>query len=347
MVGRDSLDFVEFNKNLKAGKLKSVYLFKGSEEYLMDRYLENVRSKYIDDEFQMINYIEVDTNGSFDEILNGCETLPFMSEKKLVFVKDIYELTQEDKVLGEKLKDYLPKVSPSVILIMKDKENRLKKNTRIYKTIDKLAGIVEFNRLNKPQLKIFIKNILDKNKKIILDRDLDYFIGMTNYLGYKSEKSLFEIENEILKIIGHTSGERIAREDIDSNLINDLNVNIFNLIDSIVARDLETSLLIFNNMYRMNEPIARILYMLIRHFRLMMKYKTLMEKGYRGGDISKKMEISSFELKKISSSARNFNESYLKRTLGCLLDFDKRQKTLGLDEKLEMEILLVKLTRIF
>jgi len=341
------LDFIDFNKKLKEGKISSVYLFKGTEEYLMDKYIENTKKTYIDESFEMINYVEIDVDGSFDGILNGCETLPFMSEKKLILVKDIYGLIQEDRTISDKLNDYLPEISPSVILIIKDKNNKLKKNTRLYKTINRLNGVVDFNRLNKVQLKIFIKGIIQENDKKILDRDLDYFIEMSNYLAYRSEKSLFELENELLKIIGHSEDETITREDIDSNLVSDLNVNIFNLIDSIMDRDLESSLIIFNNMYKMNEPVARILYMLIRHFRLMMKYTVLAKKGYSLSDINRKMEVSSFELKKLSRNTKKFNETYLRKALGELLDFDKRQKTLALDERLEMEILLVNLTRIF
>lgn len=340
------MDFIEFNKLLKSKKLASVYLLKGTEEYLMDKYIENVRISYIDDNFRMLNYVEIDINGNFDDILNSCETLPFMSEKKLVLIKDIYEMIQLDKTIAEKLNDYLEEISSDIILLIKDKNNKLKKNTRLYKTLNRLGGVVEFNRLNRVQLKVFIKKILARNEKKIYEKDLDYFIDKSNYLAYRSEKSLFELENELLKIVNHSEAGVISREDIEGNLVLDLETSIFTLIDRIMLRDTEASLIIFNNMYKLREPVPRILYMLIRHYRLMIKYMTYSKKGYRMGDIGKKLDISSFELKKIDGNIRRFSEDYVRKSLEELLNLDKKQKTSSLDEKLAMETLIVKLTKI-
>lgn len=341
------MNFIDFNKLLKDRELKSLYLFKGSEEYLMNKYLDNVRKAYVDDSLKMLNYIEIDVNGSFDDILNSCETIPFMSSRKLIVIKDIYEMIQNDRSISDKLNDYLPDLPDTSILIIKDKDDRLKKNTKLYKTINRMRAVVEFDRLSGPQLKYWIKGILSRNKKTIDGGNLNYLVDRSNYLAYRSEKSLFELENELLKIINHSQEESISREDIDSNLLVDIDTNIFNLIDAIMRRQAEEALLIFNNMYRMNEPVARILFMLIRHFRLLMKYDSLSRQNYSNSDIMREMKISSFEFKKIARNARSLSEAYMRKGLNYLLLMDKKQKTSSQDEKLAMEILIVNLTRLF
>lgn len=341
------MNFIDFNKLLKDRELKSLYLFKGSEEYLMNKYLDNVRKAYVDDSLKMLNYIEIDVNGSFDDILNSCETIPFMSSRKLIVIKDIYEMIQNDRSISDKLNDYLPDLPDTSILIIKDKDDRLKKNTKLYKTINRMRAVVEFDRLSGPQLKYWINGILSRNKKTIDGGNLNYLVDRSNYLAYRSEKSLFELENELLKIINHSQEEYISREDIDSNLLVDIDTNIFNLIDAIMRRQAEEALLIFNNMYRMNEPVARILFMLIRHFRLLMKYDSLSKQNYSNSDIMREMKISSFEFKKIARNARSLSEAYMRKGLNYLLLMDKKQKTSSQDEKLAMEILIVNLTRLF
>lgn len=334
------MDFTEFNKILKNKEVENAYLFKGTENYLMEKYIENIKKVYIDENFSMINYIEIDSSGNFEQILNACETLPFMSEKKLIVIKDINELSQGDKSIMDKLNDYLSEVSNDNILIVRDKNDNLKKTTKLYKSFNKKDRVVEFNRLNVKQLNSFIGKLIRDKDKTIDDTELNYIVQKSGYLTYKSEKTLFEMENEIAKIIDSSKEIKISKEDIDKNMIVDVNANIFNLIDSLMGKDLRTSLIIFNNIYESGEPISKLLFMLIRHFRLLNKYIVYSGQGYGMNDINQKLKISPYELKKIDKFSRVVEGEKVNYILSKLLEFDIRQKSVALDGKLSMELLI-------
>lgn len=345
-MGGNVLDFLEFNKLLKKDELNYIYLFKGTEEYLMDKYVETIKDKYIDENFRMINYIEIDINGTFDDILNACETLPFMSEKKVVVIKDINELIQQDKSISDKINDYLLEVPENIILLIVDKTDKLKKTTKIYKNINKNRGVIEFNRLDNRQLENFIKTVIERNGSKIGTEEVEYFIEKSGYITYKSEKTLFELENELVKVANHSEDIDITKGDIDANILEDLDTSIFSFIDGLMNRDSRKALVIFNNMYKQGEPVPKILFMLIRNYRLMIKFMTYNNMGYRRNDINAKLGISSYELKKIDSNSRKFTLEYIEKVLKELLDFDTKQKTVYIDEKLLMENLIVKITKL-
>jgi DNA polymerase-3 subunit delta len=339
------VNYSEFVNIIKRDNLVPVYLFTGDEGYLMQEVIETLKDKYIDTSFEAINYINIDgKDARFDNILNACETLPFMSSKKLVIIKDISEIIENDendvdKIMGsyvEGLDDYL-------CLVIMDRSSKLKKTSKLYKSVNKLGGIVEFAKLKGKDLNLRVEKKLKEYNKKISNVNLSYFIQQSTYNEYNSTKSLYDLENELLKVINFSQGSEITKEDIDLTLTKTLDTNIFNLLSSINKRDGDSALKIFSEMYISNEPVQRILFMIIRQLRLMLGYKLYKEKGYTEGVIQEKLQIKPYEFKKISSQAPSFSELHLRNGLDYILELDIKQKTSSHDEKLALEMLIIHL----
>lgn len=340
------MNYGEFLKAIKTGNIGNIYLFKGHEDYLMKDLVLRLKDKYIDQSLETLNYIEIDNRRSdFETILDACETLPFMSEKKIVVITDIMELIGNNGVDFEKnLNDYVTELGDHLIFIIMDKFDKLKKTTALYKRIKKLDGVVEFDSLRGAELNSWILNIIRKSGKDISNADLNYFIEKSSYTDYGSEKNLYDLKNEIEKAINNSPDDYIRKENIDSVMIRTLDTNIFNLLDSINRKDTDKALNIFNDMYISNEPVQRILFMIIRQVRLFLGFNTYRAMGYNDGEIRSKLKVKPYEYKKISNQARRFSKNELLYTLNQLLDFDIKQKTSSQDEKLAMEVLIVKLS---
>ncbi|WP_353096100.1 DNA polymerase III subunit delta [Tissierella praeacuta] len=338
------MNYSEFINFIKKDNLLPVYFFTGAEEYLMNEAIEALKEKYIDESLEALNYITIDGKEmKFDNILNACETLPFMASKKIVIVKDISEIIEnEGNNLEVKLSSYVEGLDNYLCLIMMDRSNKLKKTSKLYKTINKLNGVVEFGKLKGRDLNIWLENKLKKYNKKISNADLNYFIQASGYSDYNSVKTLYDLENELLKIINYVSNNEIMKEDIDMILTKTLDTNIFNLLSSINKKDSDSALRIFNEMYISNEPVQRILVMIIRQLRLMLGYKLYREKGYSEGDVQEKLQIKPYEFKKISKESHKFSEKQLNEILDYILEMDVKQKTSSYDEKLALEMLIIK-----
>lgn len=339
------MNYSEFINLIKKDSLSPVYFFTGAEEYLMNEIIGVLKEKYIEESFETLNYIAIDgKEASFDNILNACETLPFMSSKKIVIIKDISEIIENgDNDLDNTMASYVEGLDNYLLLIIMDRSNNLKKTSKLYKTINKLGGVVDFSKLKGKDLNTWLETKLKKYSKRMSNANLNYFIGESSYSDYNSTKTLYDLENELLKVINYTSGNEILKEDIDIVLTKTLDTNIFNLLASINKKDSDSALKIFNEMYISNEPVQRILVMIIRQLRLMLGYKLYKERGYSEGDIQEKLGIKPYEFKKISKESYNFTEGQLKLALNHILELDIKQKTSSQDEKLALEMLIISL----
>ena len=82
------MNYAEFIKKLKEDSLLPLYLFIGEEKYLIDDTINRIKEKYIDKSLESINFTVLNgKNINQDDIVNACETLPFMSEKKSSNIK--------------------------------------------------------------------------------------------------------------------------------------------------------------------------------------------------------------------------------------------------------------------
>ena len=339
------MNYSEFIKIIKNDNLLPVYLFTGAEEYLMNEAIEKLKYKYIDPSFEALNYVIIDGKEmGFDNILNACETLPFMSSKKIVIIRDISEIIENDENDFDKAMGlYIEKLDNYLCLILMDRSNNLKKTSKIYKSINKLSGIVDFSKLKGKDLNIWVEEKLKQNNKKISNANLNYFLQQSTYNEYNSIKTLYDLENELLKVANFSISNEVTKEDIDLVLTKTFDTNIFNLLSSINKKDSDSAMKIFNEMYISNEPVQRILFMIIRQLRIMLIYKLYKSKGYIDGEIQEKLKIKPYEFKKISSQAYNYSEIQLKDALDNILELDIKQKTSSHDEKLALEILIINL----
>lgn len=339
------MKYSELINKIKKDNISSVYLFTGEEEYLMRQALGRLRLKYINPSFETLNYITIDEKLSdFETIVNACETLPFMGEKKIVVVNDIEKMIEnENDDLSKKLSKYIETLHTHVILILIDKRNSLKKTTSLYKKLKKLDLVVEFENLKGKDISSWVENTVQLKNKSISSSNINYFLNKSSYTKYGSDKNLYDIENELLKVIAYSEEDEISKENIDMVLIKTMDSNIFDLLKYISNRDSDHALEIFNQIHSSKEPVQKVLFMIIRHLKLLLMYKLYRKKGYSGEEARSKMKISPYEFKNIMGQSHGFTEDRLVRALDEMLELDVKQKTSSIDDKLALEILIVKL----
>lgn len=339
------MDYNKLINEIKRDNLKPIYLFTGHEEYLMHEALDILKDKYVEESFESLNYAIIDGKSmTFDNILNACETLPFMATKKIVVVRDISEIMDNAEADFDKtMASYIETLDNYLCLIIMDRSSNLKKTSRIYKTAKKMNTVVDFKKLQGLELNNWIKDKLKKHNKEILGSNLYYLIQSSKYSEYNSTKTLYDLENELLKLVNYAYSKEISKEDIDSCFIKTLDTNIFNLLNSISNKDSDNALRIFNEMHISNEPIQRILFMITRQIRLVLGYKMYKEKGYGEREIQSKLKVKPYEFKKIASQGYSLTEAQLIKTLNYILEIDIKQKTSSHDDKLGLEMLIINL----
>lgn len=332
-------------------ELKSVYLLFGPEMYLKDRILEKVKKTYIDEGFETLNYVYMEGKSvTQDDIINACETLPFMSEKKIVVVEDssVFKSNKEKSSSKEDvLSDYTKNVNESTCLIFILKENKVDNRKKIIKNIKKSGRVVELEQLKNEELNKWVMKEFRDSKKSINRNIASYFINSTSYLDRNSEITLYDLENEINKVINYVGDkDEITNDDIEYTKPKNLENDIFKLVDYISQKNTSMAMEMFNEMILSGEAAQLIMHMIVRQMRLLLTSKLLKEKGYDTKSIGQKINVyHSFIIQKLINQGRSFKEEELITSLKKCRDTDRDIKTGKIDGKLGMEILIVELSQ--
>lgn len=328
------MKYIDFFKNFSGLKTSGIYLFDSKEEYLNTTIIEEAERLINIKDF---NLTKIKGETDFDTIKNSYETYPVMEDRKIIIWQNI-DLSKDgvknykeilDK-LGEDAKDFPPYAS---FLIFSDTKPF---KGKFYKEIAKNGTIVEIDRLNNNELRSFIGRRFIKNNKKISNAYIDEIIGRFSYLSYNSEIDLFEIVNSVDKIISNSNDEIIKKEDIDDQLDQVLNLNIFNLTDAIASKNIKEALKTLLLMEKSGEDLFMIYHMLIRQFRILTAVKSLSQANYNDSFTMKASQIGSFELRKAKANIRNYSLDELIDINERLMDMEIRSKSEAFDMKDEL-----------
>ncbi len=349
------MTYKELNKQIKKKNINTVYLFYGEEEYMIDCFVDKIKETFIPKEMESLNLNILDgSSADLKTIYNACETLPFMSDKRIVIIKNLNIFSRksgsskDEIVLNKndikKLEKYLSDLANYICIIFVEKGKKADKGKRIVKKINQMGGLVEFDKLKGRDLDNWIEKSFSEQGKKISRYNINYFIQMSSYFDKNYDKTLYDLKNEIIKLSNYVgSRKEVTKEDIENIVAKALEKNIFRLLNSISEKNVDGSLKIFNEIYLSNEPIPLILHMIIRQFRLLLMYKILKNKGYDDNISSKKMKVKFYEFNKLKNYSRNFSIDQLEKALNHCLEVDKIIKTSSANERLIMEMLLINL----
>ena len=334
-----SIDNLE--KELKQGKLNSLYLLYGEELFLLENNLKKIR-KLFGETVKGINYVLIDDT-NVKELIQDIETPAFGYEKKLIIARNTGLFKSEGKRknkelsdLKDKINDYLNEnidiINQGVILVFveEDADSRLK----LFKTLDKLGTVCKFDFQKPVQIEKRVKAICNAYEVKIDDSTLRYFIEICG-------TNMQDVINEIRKLIEYAGiGGTIKKEDVDSLTIKKLEAVIFDLTDNLGQKQTRKALDVLKNLIYNKEPIQRILVMLYNHFKKLyfLKLATKYNK-----DIVTSLSLKpnqTFLVNKYKTQSKYFTEKELKDVLQALRDLDVNYKNGLIDLEVGLEAIL-------
>ncbi len=329
---------------VQQSRIPNLIIIYGTEEYLIDCAVKNIKEKYIDQNYESMNYTELEKiENNFDGFYEFVTTYPFISEKKICVVTEANFLTSAgslnksdderfNKVLEEH-SDYCIKV-----FLLKDKKPDLRKKT--VKVFKENNAVFEINKLNEVELSKYIVDEFKKNNLTISLNLANYIANNSGYLENESMVNLYHINNEINKIASYKIGyNEILLNDVDSLLIKSSESNIFKLIDHICNGNKEQSFAILDDMLLNNTPEQVIIHMIIRHYRMLYQYVILNNKGYNFNEIVSKMKLKNFVANKLSKQANSINAKQIEYYLKKILEIDKKIKIGEIEGRLGLELI--------
>ena len=328
-------------KELKMGKLNSIYLLYGEELFLLENCLKKIKGLF-GECVKGINYILIDEQ-NVSEIIDDIETPSFGYEKKLIIAKNTGLFKKEGKKksgdlykLKEKLINYINEnlkvIDEAVVLVFTEEEAEEKSD--LFKTIDKCGVTCKFEFQKPAQIEKRIKEICNAYKVNIDAQTLRYFIECCG-------TNMQDLINEIRKLIEY-AGENgtIKQEDIDKLSIKKIESVIFDLTDNLGKKDIASALEVLHNLIYEKEPLAKILVTLYNHFKkLYITKMALRENKELTTSLNLKLN-QMFLTTKYKVQSKYFKENELRSILQDLCDLDYNFKSGKIDLQVGMETIL-------
>nr|HPR24488.1 DNA polymerase III subunit delta [Bacillota bacterium] len=280
--------------------------------------------------------------------------LPILSPKKLVVLKD-YLPGENERVI-----EYFEDLPESTILVLtyeegagkpkaaagkkndgeKETSNRRPGRDIIYKMVKSKGKIYDFGPLGRIQLSKFISKRLRGLKKEADPSLISMIIAESGYYNRDGDYSLYNTENDVKKMADHCSGSELTGEDVLAGLSENLERNIFAMLDAVSGNRKDEAFRLLYDLLRSGESPPKLIAITASQLELMLCIKEMRQEGKTRIQMEKEMNVHEYRLKKAMGFAEKYSERELRRILHSVYETDGRIKTGFLEPKMALEMMI-------
>jgi len=313
--------------------LKAVYLIHGTEELLLDQAVERLKKR-------LSAVADLDFNldvfdgeaASAEEIVAAANTLPFMSDRRLVIVRRVDRMPAD--ALGV-LAEYAADPNPDTTLVLV--ASKIARNTRIYKAVDALGGVAEYRPPTKREYpRHVVEMFADRGKRV----GLDAAEVLVRAVGYDLRRLSVEID----KVISYTGeSETLSRAEVEEVMSTSAPTSIFDLLDALGSRDCRTALRRLARLVDEGESIHGLHAMSVRHVRSLLSVRALLEREGEGSVtalVCRELGVRDWQARNLVAQARRFSTRELIEGLRAAAAGEAQMKT-SRDPRLVFELWLL------
>ncbi len=328
-------------KELKQGKLNSIYLIYGEEQYLIENIVKKIK-KLFGELVLGINYIQINEN-NIENLISDIETPAFGFDKKLIIIKNagLFKKgtkknpeanTEKQKKIAKYLEQNINIINSGTILLFIEEEVS---KVELQKVIEEYGVICNCEKLKLIEIKKRLKNICNAYEVNVSDQNLDLLIET-------SGTNMLDLINEIRKLIEYEGkGGTITKETIEKLAIKEFDAIIFDLTDNLGKKDIKEAIRIYKELIYNKEPVQKILITLYNHFKKI--YLTKISTETNRQDITNILNLKpnqTFLISKYKKQAGYFKTKELRKILGELIELDSKYKLGKIDINIGLEAIL-------
>ena len=314
------------------GESRPIYLLYGDEGYLIERAREEIVAALLPSQCRELNFNSYDAEQAPpSEVINACNTLPCMAQRRIVLVKGLHRYSQGDL---KSLVPYLhsPASTTTLIFIAEAMPKDFVKEAK--------DGAFHLKRPSQGETPHWIHSIAQElGKEISPDA--------TGYLKEAIGGDLQGLRNELMKVSLYIGDrKRIEVQDVE-RVVSEVRVNsIFELTRALGERDLKRAFRVLGTIWESGEPPLKILGMISRQFRHLLMTKEILSHG--GGTTEVRNQVGTanpYYLKELAAQAKGFSQQALQKALRNLWETDLSLKRSPLPKRLILEALIIKLCK--
>ncbi|MBN1325967.1 DNA polymerase III subunit delta [Candidatus Falkowbacteria bacterium] len=320
-----------------------IFLY-GEDTYRSTQKLEELKAKF-NREVDSTNMNLVTLDGAklkFEEFNQQVKAAPFLARKRMIIIKNLISENKSKEIQKEivnMLDQELKSDDGNIIIFWEGISGpESKSKDALWKRLVKEKFAQAFFLLKPMEINSWItKEVENRGGKI--DRNA------VNLLGALAGNDLWQMSNEIAKLINFVQGKIITSLDVENLVKAKFDENIFNLIDALGNKNKKLALKLLSDQFELETHPLELLSSLIWQFRILLLAKDLQKDNPRISQwqIAQQLAIHPFVAKKSFERLKNFSLEQLKTIYNELLQIDYKIKTSNLNPQLFFDLLIAQI----
>lgn len=319
----------QINEDIKQGNFKQAYLLYGEERYLRRQYRERLRKALCSEGDTMNTHFYEGKNVAVGEIIDLAETLPFLAERRVIFISN----SGLFKSGGEQMAEYLAAPCETTFFVFMESE--VDKRSKLFKTVQSKGYAAEFAIQDEKTLMRWSAGVLAKDNKKISENTLQLLLSKT---GTDMENIQMELEKLICYCMDR---DVITAADVEAVCAARISNHIFDMINAVADKQQRRALDLYYDLLALKEPPMRILFLIARQCNMLLQAKELKSKGYDNLTISSKLGVAPFIASKYLNQASKFKSATLRTAVEKCVDAEEAVKTGRMNDVMSVEILIM------
>ena len=328
---------MSIKKDIREGCKSKVYLVWGEEDFLKDYYANAMISSVLNKDFADFNYKQFSSKKPDNDDIEGFLTsYPFMSDKKLVYIKDsgiFKKCSEDDKEFWKKLFSSLPDFA---LIIFSEKT--VDKRNVLYKYVSDNFSCEEFPHQKRSDLISWIARYFTKYEKNITSEVADYMIECCS-------ENIYILKSEMDKMVSYKIHSKlITKEDIDKCCCKIPESRVFKMIDDILEGRIKEAGQKFSELKLLKEEPPVLCAAIFSKYMQLKKTKEL-SKTLSPREIAPKVKSSEFFVKILLKQLKNLSEKKIDDVLLACQTMDYKYKAGLSDPWTELEIIFATMAK--
>lgn len=305
------------NKNGQPPALIPAYLVVGEDALKRDAVIKRLRARIAqlgDIEFNHDVFSGETASGL--EIVSACDTMPFMSDMRLVEVTNADKLKKAD---AEALVSYLEHPNETTVLALV--AEKLAKNTRLYKAIAAVGkqAVIECAAKSRRELPRVVRDMAVGHGVVFNDRAANALIDLVG-------ENTVALDAEVRKIaLAHQGKDPVTDAEVKSLVARTAEAKPWELVDAVSARNLTQCITLLGRMESAS-PYS-LIGMCTRRIRELICAKALEQRGQGAAVLAKALKVPDWRVKNHFGWARGFSRQELLRALKLARDAERDMKS--------------------
>lgn len=305
-------DKIRVRENTGGVMFKPLYFFYVENEFQINKKINEISKKY-----NLIKKNMSDGMG-FQEVVMNLKTPSLFEDKSLYIIRD-ETILEDDKGL-DILINYINNPSPFACLVL-----------AFHKKVDMRKKIPKY--LRKEGFEIVLSLTKPKNLEkwisgYLLENGYDITEDTCYFLIEAIGDNQILLENEMKKICLYCPEEKkLTIDSVKDVIACNIKGNIFQMLDGLMEKNGNKMMQSLDVLYNLKESEIKIIFIVIREFRLLLLAKWLVERKRSKDDLVKFFKVHPFIGKRLHTRTKQFSFAVIKNYLNLLYEIEEKIKT--------------------